>query len=366
MAIASDSASRLASAAERTNATLEALLAPLDRARSVVLRWLGRLAPSILASRSKRTALYVWIALTTAIVTTVASPVWTFALGPLVFGVPHLLVDLRYLVVRTGLHRRFGMALSVGAPLLLATLPLDSILGVPHVVLGLSAGFGAILFARASGLARGAALLAWALVVAAAAYWPRASLYALVHGHNFVAVGLFLAVFASSRRVALSIGVGFLALSVMLALGLFDAWLLRPAALAGPPTAISFPEMVRSLAPVDDPVLGARLACLFVFAQAVHYGVWIRLVPEEARERPGLRSFQSSLRALRAEVGLGVVVITLVLALAVLVRAVGSLEAARLAYLHASSAHGYVELAFLLWYLLEGRRGAPLAPERAC
>src|SRR5690606_13062501 len=101
-------------------------------------------------------------------------------------------------------------------------------------------------------------------------------------------------------------------------------------------------------------VLALRLTTLFVFMQGVHYVLWLRVIPDEARERPGLRSFASSLRALERDVGKGVLVVFALGALAVAARATTSLEAARLLYLRGASFHAWLEIAFALVLVAEG------------
>jgi hypothetical protein len=113
--------------------------------------------------------------------------------------------------------------------------------------------------------------------------------------------------------------------------------------------------MIASLVPVADPVWGMRLACLFVFAQSVHYLVWLRLVPEEARERPGIRSFASTFHALKEDLGVIVLLASFVAMGLVFVRALTSLEAARILYLRGASFHAFLEIAFVLLLSLEGK-----------
>lgn len=332
-----------------------ALLSPLDALRAAVLKVLGPVVSTLLRDRSLRVAFYAAAGMVTASLFVIASPVWAYALGPLIFGVPHLLADVRYLIVQPGLHRRLGLCVAVGAPLVLATFP-SRLLGLPSVTVGLTAGLGAILFARASVLARAGGVAAWSLVLAGSYLYPLEVTLTLVHGHNFIAVALFMFVFARSRRAALLVGASFAVLSALLLAGALDGWLLRPAALAGPGSALSFAAMVRSLCPFADPVLGARLACLFVLAQSVHYAIWLRLVPEEARERPGIRSFSSSFRAVRGEVGLGVLVVAALCAVLIAARAGASLESARVLYLRAATFHAYLEISFIVLLILEGKR----------
>ena len=65
----------------------------------------------------------------TALVGTLIAPLWLLILGPLVWGVPHVAADIRYLVVRTGFGRRRSLWLLGGVPLLALGLGVDLVWG---------------------------------------------------------------------------------------------------------------------------------------------------------------------------------------------------------------------------------------------
>ena len=317
--------------------------APLDAVRSRVLARVGRAGRELLRDRERRISTQVIVGLLATLVLGVAAPVWMFLLGPIVLGVPHLVADLRYLVVKPGLHRRPALAWTVGIPLALAAV-------TGSITWGLGAGFGAIAFSGQSRRpTRALALLAWALVVATANHWPYVSTLVLVHAHNLVAVGLFCAAFARSRRNGLTLAIGFVLLAAAVLAGAFDPFF------GSSMTALR--SLSRTMAPVADPSLGPRLVVLFVFAQGVHYMIWLRLVPDEARERPGLRTFASTFEALRRDLGAPILFAAACLALVVAARAFGSLEAARALYLRGASFHGFLEIAFALHLALSRREG---------
>jgi hypothetical protein len=327
----------------------DAVALPLDVARARVLRLLGRPGRVLLADRTARVAAYAAVGLVGSLLVACFAPVWAFALGPIVLGVPHLLADVRYLVMRPGLHRRAPLVVSVATPLAIGMF-------AQSAAIGLSAGFGAVAFARAPLRRKTALFAAWALVVLVAATWDREALLVVVHLHNFAAVALFVAAFARSRRVGIAIALAALAMAAALAGGALDDVLLRFTSRAtGPATAADLSFMIDTLAPIADPVLGLRLTTLFVFMQGVHYVLWLRIIPDEARERPGIRSFASSLRALEHDVGQGVLVVFALGALAVAARATTSLEAARMLYLRGASFHAWLEIAFALVLAAEGR-----------
>ena len=44
-----------------------------------------------------------------------ALPIWVLALGPIVWGVPHVMADIRYMVIQPGLHRTRWLAAGAAA-----------------------------------------------------------------------------------------------------------------------------------------------------------------------------------------------------------------------------------------------------------
>lgn len=314
----------------------------------------GRAGRNFLRDRSRRVVLFGVIGVAIALVTTCIAPLWVFAIAPLVLGVPHLLSDVRYLVVKPALAKRTVLVYAVAPPLVATLLQ-------PAAHIGLTVGFGVIAVAHTTTLRRVGAALVWAGVYACALVWPYATTLVVLHGHNFFAVALLLVVFSRNRAAAAISAALFVAASIAFVAGAFDPLLTRPfAVLSTPASGLTLDAVIAGIAPVTDPMLGRRLAMLFVFAQSVHYAVWLRLVPEEARDRPGLRSFASSLRALRADVGGWLLGGTLVAALALIVFACAtSLELARMTYLRVSAPHAYLEVAFALLWLLERGTGLP-------
>lgn len=331
-------------------AILARALLPLDALRAFLLGLLGPWGRRFFAERSLRVACVAGFGVALALGLTCAAPLWAFALGPLILGVPHLAADIRYLVVLPRLHRRSALAFAAGVPIAVAAF-------TQNTAIGLASGLSVIVFAEASRSRKVLLFASWSCVVVAAALRPYVAALVLVHGHNFVAVALFFFAFARARRVGGAIAVGTIALSVALVLGAFDPVLFRGFAIAShPATGLSLDDMIAMLAPVTDRALGARLVFLFVFMQGVHYVVWLRLVPEEGRDRPGIRSFASSLRALDRDIGAILVALFALFAIVVLARAASSLEGARIMYLTAAGFHAHLEIAFTLLLALEGRR----------
>ncbi len=323
------------------------VLAPLDTLRSAALRRLGRLAPNLLAHREARVGLLGTLTVASAFALSCLVPLWTLALGPIVLGVPHLLADVRYLVIRTALHRRRDFCLVVGGPLL-------ATVAWPHSCVGLLAPVGAAIVAQGKAWIRGAVLLG----AIAVWFWSREHVYVadlvVAHGHNLFAVGLWWAWIARHHRYHWPTLVGFAGGLVLIASGAIDAVVLR----IGPysiHSGLTLGMMIQELAPAGSGVVGLHLVLAFAFAQSVHYGVWLRLIPEDDRPRPGIRSFASSFRALQADVGTWLILLTGISCAVVVIWALLDVGVARHAYLRVAGFHAYLEAAVVALLVIEGR-----------
>ncbi|MFO0680256.1 MAG: hypothetical protein U0169_27280 [Polyangiaceae bacterium] len=329
---------------------LGAATVPLDVVRSAFLRSFGaRLSPYV-ARRDVRVGLVGLLAVAFALTLATTLPLWAMAVGPLLLGVPHLVSDVRYLVVRRGDHRDVRRVLFVFAPLLVTLVR-------PAPSWGFAVAFTAVALARASLRRRAIALVLCALAYALVLRHERLVAQGFVHAHNLVAVALWWSWRARKsifEKVVLGV---FVAASVAIFVGAFD----HAASFASPYSAEALDRVVRGVAPVADGTLGLRLVVFFAFAQSVHYGVWLRLVPEDDRGR-SIRSFGSSVRALAADVGPWTIVSALAATVGFVAWGVVDVGAAGRGYVNVASFHGYLEVAVALGCLVEGRRPGTSAP----
>lgn len=322
-------------------------LAPLDAARSYALRRCAPALGPLLVRPALRHALLGSAGVVLAFVLSSTALVWLLALGPLLLGVPHLVADLRYLVIQAGLARRPLAWLLVLAPLGLASvMPLLSVAGLLVVVAGL--------LARGSVGRRLAAVVLGAGIagVGYAAGYGGAVVFA--HLHHVIALGAWWAM-RPKRSLAEAL-VPMLAATgaLIVGTGLLDARL--PALLTSAPDVLAPELLVATLAPDPDASTALRWVWLFAFGQSVHYLVWLRLVPDDRRGRPAPRPFAASYRALRTELsGLGLA-LAVALALGLLGWAARDLEEARYAYLRLALFHGPLEVSLLALALVERRR----------
>ncbi len=322
---------------------VESVVSPADVVRRRLLRALGPVAGRLAADREARVAVSGSLLMLSAFALALALPLWVLALGPVVLGVPHLLADVRYLWVRPGLHRRPAAWLAIGGPLLAGA-------ATGRLATGLVAACGAVLIARASIARRaiGVGVVAGLAVLAELAGSIADVVFA--HAHNVIAVGLWWAWRPRSRGLHLAPIVLFIGLAALILFGVGDA---LPMASFGP----SVRYHASALAPGLDATTATRLVVCFCFAQSVHYGVWLRLVPEEDRDRETPRTFAASARAIVAEMGLVPVLVTAALSLGLVAWALFDLGDARAGYLRFAVFHGQLELAAVALLAVQGSLG---------
>ncbi len=321
------------------------LLRPLDRVRWHLLKSLGPLSRPLVRRRELRIALIGVVTVTFALALTLGAPFWLLALGPVVWGVPHLLADVRYLVIRPGLHRRKVLCFAVGIPLLLAGC------GFFPVYCGLVAVMMMAVFSR------GQEWRKWTVAMMVVFLWwgavslGSAALIVFAHLHNFIAVMMWW--FWRPRVSVLNSVPPLLFLGASLLI--FSGW-------AGPwsggfiwtPSGMGPDYYLRSLAPGIAEPWGVRLVLLFAFAQAVHYGVWLRLIPEDDRPQDTPRTFGASARAMRSDFGTVPLILAIGTALVFAIWATVDLALSRETYLRMALFHGFLELAAAAFLFVEG------------
>lgn len=321
----------------------------LDWLRTRWLKLLGPLGRILVRDREVRVGVGGAISITVALALVLTYPLVVLAVSPLVLGFPHVGSDLRYLLFRPGLHRRLLFVIPSAICLVLLAFFVDPRFGFgPLIVAGLTAR-NASIPRRLVPITIGAGLIGLGF------FHADQLALGFAHLHNFVAIALFVWWRRRERRWHwLPIGV-FLAGCVAILMGAGEHTL---AATDGWGVSADGTDLYWQLAvyaPGAGLVWGARLVLLFAFAQAMHYGVWLRLVPEEDRARATPRTFSASFAALRQDWSrLGTWVVGLV-TLGLAIWAIVDLYAARMGYLRLVLFHGYFELAAVTFLWTEGR-----------
>ena len=317
------------------------VLQRLDDVRHALLSNSHALTRPFLRSRDLRVLAQAVFSTTLALLLSVHATGYLLLLGPLLLGAPHLVAEARYLAfqprhgarlvgvaVLMGLFAAAGLGLyALGPCLLLAILVSKERSGAYDVTL--------------------ASVAMMSLVCAVAApWWTR---FLLLHAHNLFALVLWAGWRDRPWRVSLGVlGLAALAMTSVL-LGCFDDVPLR--------TPLN--DEVFSLTRLTDAVAGQflgawrdRLLVVFAFTQSLHYAVWLRLVPEEARERETPRAWSSSWQAFKRDTGTPLALLAMfgVVAVPTLAVVAGAVRVRSL-YVTASEFHATLELllAALVW-----------------
>ncbi|CAK0756211.1 conserved membrane hypothetical protein [Gammaproteobacteria bacterium] len=321
-------------------------LMPLDQVRSMAYRLAAPIAAPLYANREYRVAWLGTVLVCTAFGLSLLVPLWLLSLGPVILGVPHLLSDLRYLVMRPGLHRR--PALWFSAPTLLAVS-----FGAGPVV-GLVAMVPAILAAEGAEWRKLVLLGVWVVLTGLAWFFDIDFQLVFMHLHNLIAVALWWS-WRPRNIVAWVVPCLVLVGSVMLLAGVAEPVLNSLGGWTAEWTGNSFSNFLEQIAPPNSGSLAPRFVLLFCFLQAVHYGIWLRLIPEDDRPRPAPRPFQASWRSLVDDFGSLPLFIVGTVTLAIAIWGLVDLPGARLGYLQLAAGHGYLELAAAAYFLAKGR-----------
>ncbi|HMU39017.1 MAG TPA: hypothetical protein PKE31_08380 [Pseudomonadota bacterium] len=322
----------------------------LDWLRARVLDLLGSWAIPLMRRPELRVCWRGSVAILVALIGSTCLPLWILALGPLFLGVPHLVSDVRYLIVRPGHQTSRKMAACVGIPLVLCgvgggmPLGLLAACGVCVATPGRPwrrvLGLGLLLGVLALGFFRG--LFPWFEL-------------ALAHLHNPLAVVLWLLWRPRQERLHIYPIVFYLLAVLGLATGLFSAF---PFGLASAPR---FSEPVLdffrdTLAPDFAEPWGTRLVLLYCFGQMVHYSMWLQVIPEEDRPRPTPRTFAATFRVLGQDLSVPLFACALVTMAGLWVYALRDLWSAREAYFRIATFHGYLEICALMYWFVAAQR----------
>lgn len=295
-------------------------------------------------------------------------PLWLLLLAPLLLGVPHVVADLRFLVLRpeTGLLRGAwpGVGVALGAMTVARGAALAGLGHSAHLELGLGFAALAAVALRAPGARprRAAAVAVVAALAVAALASPRHAALVLGHAHNLVALVFLVLV---TRGLPGAGGVPVVAvLAVVGAAAILGGALDVPAApgLAGDAAGFTLAGASHTLAPGAPGPWGTRLVLAFAFLQALHYSVWVHLLPRALDDG---RSLRAELEAACGEAG--VPLLAMALAAGLVLPALGLVDPVgmRAGYLSLVAFHGWLELAVLAQLFVAGRGGLAPASGRA-
>ena len=350
--------------------TLERAVLPLDAARSRVMRVAvgTRLGVFLVGRRDRRVAAQAACGVLFTFLLVMFAPAVMLAVGPVVFGVPHVASDVRYLVLRRGVSRPAITLTLVFAGLVTAVRGLGLV--VPHglpwaaIEMGLlCAWVAAAALAGASASGRRELRVPVVLLALGAAFLvvPRAlgTGVVLAHAHNVVAIAVWLFVFRRNVRAA-TVPLLFAAVAVLVLLSGATLPVSMP---HGTALGVSLAESASWMAPGFSVRAGAAIVLSFAFLQSMHYAVWLGWIPQEDVRAEGTLSFKMSLRSMMRDFGSRGLGVCAALTLIVVAGACFALTRTRELYLSFAVFHGYLEIAMLAYFLC-AHRASPSAETR--
>ena len=340
------------------SSSAEEWLRPLDRARTALFVRALRIAPlrAVLVEKRRRVPALLLLHASAAFVLSVFAPTLLLVLGPLLLGVPHLLADLRYLVIRPRLGV-VAQAWLVSGSLLILAFRLAELAGFP-APLRYELPFAALWVA--GGAALGAprltdlrSLVVGGLACAfAAAAWvtPGTVRTVMAHAHNAIALGVWALVFCEARKRALVVMAALAAATLLLIVSPL-AWFGFKHGLAQSFGLHAF-MAADQLAPfARGAPLALGIVASFAFLQSVHYAVWLHAIPQETTVGEGTLSFRMSFRGLLRDFGAWGAALAALLVVLVPLGGLMSPLRAQSIYLSLATFHAYLELAALaLWW----------------
>lgn len=344
-------------------AALDALLDPIDRARRAILAVALRSPPlaAILRTRARRIEARAASAILLALGLTIACPALMLAVGPIAFGVPHVAAEVRYLVIRRGLPRRWIIAAAIFCAAISAVRLIEQATSAPAICSRVEIGL-AVIGAIGAGIAAARAHRAWrrfalvaailAAFTAVAARHPLATRLVFIHAHNFGALLLWVILFRRSARLP-RIALGLLAASLALILsGATVGWTAR---IGGMSTlGVDVNAVAAWLTPESLLGIAVPLALVHAFSDSVHYAAWLGLIPEEEARAEGSLTFKMTARSLIADLGAPGIIAVLTAMAVVIAASLVNLAETRRIYFSVAGFHGYLEVIALVFFAVRG------------
>jgi hypothetical protein len=311
---------------------------PLDKVRRSILWTLSPAIQPLIQNRELRVCVTACLGIIVAFSVTISFPMWQLLLGPILLGIPHVICDIRYLVLKDRLYKHDWIWFAVGLPFLFYFLT-NQVFFATFAILLMSTK------TRRKGFQRWFVQIFSLTLFAISIQWPKLFLYAFLHMHNLIGIGIWW--FWRKNRNAWE----YIPL-VLIVLGTIGILLLNPHhtnALLYYPASMDVGYYGKLIAGFTTGDLQVSFVLLFAFLQSIHYLVWIRLIPEEDRKQRTPRGFQKSYKALQDDFGFWFLWGSFFALMFFIGYAIYSPSMARTDYLALISFHGFLELVMLVY-----------------
>ena len=285
---------------------------------------------------------------TVSLVLAAAFPLWVLAIGPVLFGLPHLIASFRYTSPRPSFVTTALILSAIVGVVRLLRLPLGNEVELAAALVLLLTSFAFIRL--------GSVALVLVPLLFCSWRFPFQTVGLLILAHNFIAF-LYWYRSARARQDQIVVAAALALFSLVTALifaGAFDFLYFRFSA-DGEAWGMKVWEIGSLVLPgtISYPLL-ARATIAYAFGQSIHYFIWLRAIPEQQLPYPTPTSFRQSLFYLRRDLGPKLARVCLILVISLSsVWILSEFSWARFAYLCIAAFHGYAEIVGL------GLKGSP-------
>jgi hypothetical protein len=310
-------------------------------------------------------------------------PLWMLAIGPLVWGIPHLVSSARFQAHAisddsgSSIHFKKTLYIAAGVWVFITSLRvLTDVLNVQipwdlqhaSIVEMIAGVFTFVSLALINRLKRSQVVMG-SLILVPLFYsswnYPMLTVGALILLHNFVAFAFWIQASRSvrDRKVAVYATLLFLIIHILMFAKVFDPIInLHPSA-----TTLYWANMdVFSLGRLVAPWSRSndvwyRCVCLYAFGQASHYFVWLKAIPDLRAPSEAPTSFKTSWNLLKRDVSARPASTAAILIFAPIgIWLFLNFNIAHQFYLAVASYHGYMELGVLALIFSRGVKGLDL------
>lgn len=247
------------------------------------------------AATAVRSATGMGLAAVALLALALRAPIPLTVLGLAIFGLAHVLLELRYVIGRFA--TTIGFRLAISLVLLLTGIAVSRLLApyAPRPTLLVEITVGWALIAAAALLvmhppARAITLVVAALGLAASLRWPAYYVFAITHLHNLVPLAFLWdwsrrVAAAAPRRVFWAVQLGWaLVLPAVVLTGVLDPLVRIDASAVGALVGDGAGTIRASAPPHASAVVAARCLVVFAFLQSMHYVTWIGFFPTAGGE----------------------------------------------------------------------------------
>ncbi len=334
--------------------SLDSLVQQLDSIRVLILHWTLKsdFLRSIYGKTYLRLSLGMILSTIFALPFAVLRPDLLLAMGPLLFGYPHLVASYRFSFFKS--FKLFIIVTLIAIGVHLSKVGFFHIEQLPFGVWQIVVAAGALLVSQflskvVRPLQLVVCLLLTTLLIQLAWQEPLIYVGATLILHNWVAFFYWIMVARDKRRRMTAIASSFLFLIIHLLVlnGNLDSWIPEnngQIQFGGDSQTTAWYLASWS----QDPIVWYRLLILYTFGLSMHYFVWLRAIPESLNKFEHPNNFRIILKNLRQDLGVKALLFTLLIALSGLIIWLFSFPLGSAIYFEMAILHGSLELIFLI------------------